>query len=170
MAQTFLVMKCEVLRVQKTAAVKLLLFLIVKPWLDRIRVCECENRCVWKGLFVDCFITSWAGLRSVVGVTCLMRKSTTEQWGQFGNHATNTRWPTRMAAGSNPVTSMGRLPVFVWTDSGVNSEDTSQKDIQQNYVSACTLVTYSICYLWILIMFRLFFSPCWCFNIYVALL
>lgn len=74
-----------------------------------------------------------------------------------------------MAASRNPVTqSMGRLPVFVWTDSGVISEDTQQKDIQQNYVSACHLLTYGICLPLNSHKVQFVFSLCKCLNIYVA--
>lgn len=62
MAKTFLVMKREGLRVQESAAETVLLLLMVGPRLDHILVCECESRWIWKRLFVDCFITSWAGL------------------------------------------------------------------------------------------------------------
>lgn len=44
MAKTFLVMKCEVLRVQKSAAENVLGFLIFEPWLDRVLIRECESR------------------------------------------------------------------------------------------------------------------------------
>lgn len=84
-----------------------------------------------------------------MGVTCLTLKSTPEQRGPIGAMPPALGDPqksTSMAASRNPVTQgMGRLPVFVWSDSGVISEDTPQKDIQQNYASACHSVTYGIC-------------------------
>lgn len=46
MEKTVLVMKCEVLGVQKSAAENVLLFLRVMPWLDHILVRERESGCV----------------------------------------------------------------------------------------------------------------------------
>lgn len=50
--------------------------------LNHMELCLCmlERVCEREGV-VDCFITSWAELRSVVKVTCVRLKTTQEQWG-----------------------------------------------------------------------------------------
>lgn len=114
--------------------------------LNHGELCMCGTDCVCE--FVDCFITSWAGLRSVLQVTWVTLEATQEQRGPDLETKSLTlsdmQKQTQMVTVHNPVTGcMGTEPEFVCTDSGVGPKTLSRETFSR-IMSVCCYLTYGI--------------------------